>query len=232
MSTVANAQVIKIANHGNDVKRFDFKVDKLDSFEAGQFLQLTLENFNGSGNWPESRTFSIASYINDEDIITLIIKKVGLYTERIFNELELGSFCTLKYAYGDFMLPMFDDDARVHCIAGGTGVAPFISFIKQRKFEGNANNMYLYYSVRNYENFVALSEIHECLNKKNVNLYCSQEKIEGIKNSRIEFQDIKNNIQNIKEDYFYICGSKELVEYYTFSLKEEGALNIITEDWS
>lgn len=232
MATIAKAQVINISNHGEDVKRFDFRVDKLNDFEAGQFLQLTLEDFNGSGNWPESRTFSIASYINKDNKITLIIKKVGVYTTKIFNELKIGSFCTLKYAYGDFLLPMFDEDARVHCIAGGTGIAPFISFFHQRHYERNTENMYLYYSVRENHNFVALDEIKECLPKDNIYLYCSQEKVKDLKNSRIDFQDIKKNIQNIEEDYFYICGSNELIKNYTTLLRNYGVINIITEDWS
>jgi|JI61114C2RNA_FD_contig_91_127116_length_11651_multi_2_in_0_out_0_6 ferredoxin-NADP reductase len=232
MSTVTKAQVIRIINHGDDVKRYDFRVDKLDTFEAGQFLQLTLDDFNGSGNWPESRAFSIASSFNNENVITIIIKKVGTYTDRIFNELKKGGFCTLKYAYGDFLLPMFDDEARIHCIAGGTGISPFLSFFKQRKIEQNTNNMYLYYSVKKNENFAALDEVENCLKNSNINLYCTQEIIEGIKNSRIDFQDILFNIENIEKDYFYICGSNELINNYKILLQNQGALNIITEDWS
>ena len=65
--------------------------EKYKRYDAGTFLQLTLENVSASDYWPESRTFSMASaYDKKNGLIKLIIRKSGVYTTRIFDELQEG----------------------------------------------------------------------------------------------------------------------------------------------
>ena len=154
MAVVTNAEILSVIEHGEDVREFILKPKIYRRFEAGTFLQLTLEDVNASEIWPDSRTFSIASCHNKDKTIRLIIKKVGEYTGKLFNELKEGSECTIKYSFGDFLLPVFDKENPIVCVAGGTGIAPFLSFLGQLKNENNLNRMYLLYSVKKFENFI------------------------------------------------------------------------------
>ena len=232
MSVVSKAFVKSVESFGDDVKKFTLKVGKLESFESGQFLQLTLENFNGSGNWPESRAFSIANYSNDQNEIELIIKKVGAYTQLIFDELHVGTYCTIKYAYGDFLLPMFDQEAKIHAIAGGTGLAPFLSFAQQLKAEFSTDNFHLYYSVSHAKEFVSLDLLSSILHQENLHLFCTREQVDYAFNRRIDIKDVLRNVQSIDAEYFYLCGSKSLISNFNQLLKDNGAKKIVFEDWS
>lgn len=232
MAEVAKAVVMSVNQHGDDIRKYILKVDELNSFEAGQFLQLTLDDFNGSGNWPESRAFSIASYMNDENTITLVIKKVGFYTNRIFSELQVGSCCTIKYPYGEFMLPMFDDQTPIHCIAGGTGISPFLSFMGQLQSQNNTDRMFLHYSSRKECDFVNLDLILNSLSSSNIRLYCTKEQPKQMTHRRITIEDILSNVSNIEEEYFYICGSTELINSMNVELLKAGAKNIVFEEWT
>jgi ferredoxin-NADP reductase len=208
------------------------QVDELNLFEAGQFLHLTLDNCNGSSNWPESRAFSIASYMNDDNTLTLVIKKVGTYTSRIFSELKAGSYCTIKYPYGKFLLPIFDDQAPIHCIAGGTGISPFLSFMGQLKSQNNTNRMFLHYASRNECDFVNLDIIFNALPPSNVRLYCTKEESEQMINRRVTIEDVISNVKNIEKEYFYICASTELIKSMNNELLKIGAKNIVYEEWT
>jgi ferredoxin-NADP reductase len=232
MSIITNATVQSIESYGSNVKRYTLKVNELGTYESGQFLQLTLEYFNGSGNWPESRAFSIANFRNSQNEIELIIKKSGFYTQRIFNELKEGVSCTIKYAYGDFLLPLFDPEARIHAIAGGTGVAPFLSFVQQLHAESSTDNFHLYYTVSFANEFVKLKMLESLLPKANLHLFCTRENINYALNKRVEISDVLHNLEHIKKDYFYLCGSNSLVETFKKGLTQLDANNIFFEDWN
>jgi ferredoxin-NADP reductase len=232
MAEVAKARVISVDQHGDNIRKYILKVDELNSFEAGQFLQLTLDDFNGSGNWPESRAFSIASYLNDDNTLTLVIKKVGPYTGRIFSELRLDSYCTIKYPYGEFMLPMFDDQTPIHCIAGGTGISPFLSFIGQLQLQNNTNRMFLHYSSKQECDFVNLDLIFVSLPSSNVRLYCTKEESKQMTHRRVTIEDVIANVKDIEKEYFYLCGSIELITFMGKELMKIGAKNIIFEEWT
>lgn len=231
MSVVSKAKVIRLISYGDDVREFILELEDNEPFEAGQFLQLTLEEVTASQLWPESRTFSMASYTNPEKTIRHIIKREGNYTNRIFNELKIGSICYVKYAYGNFLLPVFDFEESIHCIAGGTGVAPFISFIEFLEKEGGIERLHLYYSARFNKEFVNLENLSQKVVKNNLNLYCTRETSDFAYNGHIKIENILANVKTIKEEHFYICGSLDFIKFFKQKLIENGAENIYTDEW-
>ena len=55
-------QVQQITAHGDHVYTVDLTPERpVPRFRPGQFLHLTLDDYDPSGFWPESRVFSIAS---------------------------------------------------------------------------------------------------------------------------------------------------------------------------
>lgn len=231
MPIVSSAEILEIKSHGDNIKEFTLRVEEFENFEAGQFLQLTLEETSASANWPESRTFSIASYLNDKNLIRLIIKRAGPFTGRMFDELRQGSKCYIKYAYGDFLLPMFDDLSRIHCIAGGTGIAPFLSYIECMDREGSIDRLFLYYSVRLNCEFVAQEYIRNVLCDR-AKFYCTREEVPGSFHRHFNVDDVLLNTENISNEHFYICGSSAFIKEIISLLQLNGAVNIYTDEWT
>ena len=231
MSTVSRAEVADIIVYDENIREYILKVDMYEHFEPGQFLQLTLDSVTASQNWPESRTFSIASYLNDEKTIRLVIKRTGNYTTRLFDELKVGGSCYIKYAYGDFLLPMFDEDNRIHCIAGGTGIAPFLSFMEYLEKEGRLDRLFIYYSARTATGFVNSKAIRKHLNSQAL-FYCTREETVDALCKRIEIQDVLANVNDITEEHFYICGSNEFISSFKNELASRGAGNIYLDEWN
>ena len=227
MAITTSAIVQKIIEHEGDIREFIILPEKKASYEPGQFLQLSLDEVDASACWTKSRTFSIASY--GKDTLRLIIKKVGKYTTRIFEELREESKISIKYAYGDFLLP-FDDEEEVLCIAGGTGISPILSFIDFLEQEGNLERFKLFYSARTQKQLLDLEHLKELL-KDNGQFYVTREQPEdeSIKFGRIPLEDV---IKKCTEDTnIYICGSVDFIRYYKENLEKMGYENIVLDEW-
>jgi ferredoxin-NADP reductase len=118
-------------------------------FKPGQFLHLTLDEYDPSRQWPESRCFSIQSN-PEEDCLQLTFSIKGIYTKRMAQELHVGKAIWIKMPYGE----LFENDSsKEQCVflAGGTGVTPYLSLFTSKAFSAYYNPV-LYFGVRN-ENY-------------------------------------------------------------------------------
>jgi ferredoxin-NADP reductase len=231
MAVVTQAEILSIIEHTSEIREYILKPDKYRRFEAGMFLQLSLEKVDSSDYWPESRTFSLASYYNKEKVIRLIIKKVGRYTTRIFNDLEKGSEITIKYAYGDFILPVFDQKNDIVCLAGGTGITPYFSFIEALEEQNELERLKLLYSAKTYEDFIRLDYLKDKLNDDQLLLFTTQEENSETINRRISKEDAIGSTSNYQDAHYYICGTTEFNLDFKDKLGAENLKNIYLDQW-
>jgi len=231
MGTISKATVLSIKEHGSEIREYTLQLAKNHYFEAGSFLQLTLENKEDYTRWPESRNFSIASAFNPNGTVKLIIRKVGFYTARIFDELQVGSSCTVKYAFGDFLLPFFDKQATICCVAGGTGIAPILSFCEQAEREGQAGRLHVFYSFKNKEEQPGMEVLKSIVPNGQLHLFSTRQELENITNRRISWNDIQDSGIDLLPSHFYICGGETFTSNFATNLKAVGVENIYTDEW-
>lgn len=112
--------------------RFELKDPPTISFKAGQFAQLLCPQYKGSGE-EVYRAYSIASDPQQDNLIDLIIRRVpnGICTTWCFDHLKIGDPVKLNGPYGDFYLS--DTDAPMVFLAGGSGMAPFVSILSHMR---------------------------------------------------------------------------------------------------
>jgi Na+-transporting NADH:ubiquinone oxidoreductase subunit F len=98
------------------------------SFVPGQYIQLRCPPYPGSGE-EVSREYSIASDPAQSHAIELIIRRVpkGICTTYCFEGLKVGDPVTFSGPHGDFRLS--DSSAPMIFLAGGSGMAPFVSIL-------------------------------------------------------------------------------------------------------
>jgi NAD(P)H-flavin reductase len=148
MARKIRCQVDAVTNHGDHVYTVLLKpVQKVPCFRPGQFLHLTLDEYDPSGFWPESRVFSIASAPQDRDQLVISYSVKGRYTNRMEQELTPGKFIWVKLPYGEFEVEGVGD---VVLIAGGTGVTAFRAFISALKTD-HPHRVWLLYGARRRE---------------------------------------------------------------------------------
>ena len=78
MNHVTQAKVVQVIEYSKDIREYALELEKERKYNPGSFVQLTIDLVNASDIWPESRTFSIASY--EKGVMKFIIKNVGFYT--------------------------------------------------------------------------------------------------------------------------------------------------------
>lgn len=229
MATISTAEVIAIKEYNEEVREFTLKLEKSAYFDAGSFLQLTLEKEIGN-RWPESRNFSIASGYNKNGIVKLIIRKVGYYTSRIFEELSVGSFCTVKFSFGDFLLPFKKKNCSIICIAGGTGIAPILSFLEELKESNEQDRLKLVYVVKNSRELFGKNVI-DSLPRNNIVLHSTREIIDGFEVGRPTMDSVNSLNPDFNNDYFYVCGGETFTKQFKKDLLAAGAGNVFTDEW-
>lgn len=168
------ATVAKVEKHTATVVSYRFAPQgRVPKFHAGQFLHLALDEYHPDQQWPESRVFSIASSPSERaSLLAVTISVKGRYTERIVKTLQEGSECWLKLPYGEFLFPQ---DRHLTLIAGGVGITPFLSFLKQMLEERSGQAVTLCYGVRSKEHYLFSDLISRCeseLPNFNKKVYC------------------------------------------------------------
>jgi len=144
------AEVIHIENKVEGIYTVELKsLSGPFKYQPGQFLHLALDEYDPSGQWPESRCFSMQSAPGEELIrITYAIK--GNFTSRMQQELKPGMQVILKLPYGDLFIKPHNKVNTVF-IAGGTGITPFLSLFTHESFKDYINpRIYLGFRSREY----------------------------------------------------------------------------------
>lgn len=227
MNCVSQAEVIDIIQHKQDINEYMLKLEKERKYSPGAFVQLTLDVVSASDIWPESRTFSIASY--QKNIMRFIINNVGLYTNRIFNELKVGSICTIKYPFGELFNRNTIDEQHVF-IAGGVGVTPFIGLVEYFNNINKLENAYLFYSAKYESDLLHINELKEKL-KDSLHVFITREKNTNYIYRRMNINDFKEVFKNEDNVNFYVCGSKNFNEDIKNELKSSGYTKIHMDEW-
>jgi ferredoxin-NADP reductase len=227
MSIVSKAKVIKIKSISELINEYYLQPELKIQHEPGQFLQLSLVLVDSSSMWPESRSFSFASYDRYDKLIRLIIKKQGRYTNKIFIELKEGSYCTIKLPYGDFLPPM--DNTDIICIAGGTGISPFLSFIDFYEKEGLLNHLTILYSAKTFNDLIDYNSMNNRL-ADNLKIFLTKEVKDIAINRRINLSDI--TLLSSKNTPIYICGSNDFINFFKHELSSIGYNNLYYDEWA
>jgi Na+-transporting NADH:ubiquinone oxidoreductase subunit F len=147
-----------------DIKRFCFELTPPARMNviAGHYVQLVCPPYT-EGIESTTRAFSVASNPGDNRHIELIIRRApnGICTTWLFDYLKVGDTVEMTGPYGDFHLS--DSTAPMLFIAGGSGMAPFVSILHQMKnirltrraeyFFGcnTVEDLYLMQAIRSFE---------------------------------------------------------------------------------
>jgi ferredoxin-NADP reductase len=220
------AKVTDIQNKIDGVYTLELiSLGKPFKFDPGQFLHLSLDEYDPAAQWPESRCFSIQSSPGEDKIrITYAVK--GRYTLRMQRELVPGKELMLKLPYGD-LFSQHHIKTNTVFISGGTGITPYLSLFTSLAFRDYVNPV-LYAGFRCNE----------------MNLYKDQIKIaKSINNSLIVnyiYQD-EEGILDIGKIYmasdkntsFFISGPPQMIKSFKELLLRQGmkAEQIKTDDW-
>ncbi len=126
---------------------FTFEVQAPFSFDAGQTCELTIPSPRYEDGEGSSRTFSIASSPSDAPRLTFATRLTGTAFKRSLLEAAIGLEIDLDGPFGSFGLHKNAAKPAVF-LAGGIGITPFRSIIKDATERRLLHKMTLFYSNR------------------------------------------------------------------------------------
>lgn len=224
--------VDEVLKHTDSVVSYRFiPQGRVPRFRPGQFLHLALDDYTPDAQWPESRVFSIASSpsARREGLeVTLSVK--GDFTRKIFQTLEKGAECWLKLPYGEFLFP---ENEHLTLIAGGVGITPYLSLLKQMLVDKSEQAVALYYGIRSADHYLFSELLNECAGtlpgfKKN--MYCEDGSVPG----ETGLLDIETIFENAPDDsVFYLSGPPLMIDAFKKQLSVFGVepQRIRVDDW-
>jgi NAD(P)H-flavin reductase len=219
------SELISINNPFEGIYTLEFKsLNGIYKYYPGQFLHIAIDtNYDGIGQWPESRCFSMQSNPDDETIkITYAVK--GKFTHQMEKQLKLGSKIWLKLPYGDLFTQPHNKSNTVF-ISGGTGITPFLSIFTHESFS-EYTNPHIYLGFRKKEFNIYHNELARSCNSS-IFVKIFYENIDSI----IDIQSIFTENET-KTDYF-ISGPPVMIKSFKKALICYGVPEnqILTDDW-
>lgn len=175
-------------------------------FKAGQFIKLSVVN-NGA---LLSRFFSISSspssFENQGTIqLTIRIKEDGKMTPWLIKHLQKGDAVYISEAQGDFICQ--ETNTAKLFIAGGSGITPIISILKQYKNTSWMKDAHLLFYVSTPSDRLFNQALDE-LSQQGL----SYEYIFTSQDGRFCFDHIKNRVKGFTKREVYICGPEGLTD--------------------
>lgn len=231
-----NRQYLKIAavrEMAPDCKTFTLVPDaergttSLAYFGAGKYLTV----FETINDMSITRAYSISSSPKDslEGKYTLTIKRVegGLMSQYILDTWEVGTKVEVSAPSGNFEYQPIRDAADVICVAGGSGITPFLSMANAIADGDEDFNLTLLYGSRNYDNILFRDELAElekkCAKIKVVHVLSDEEKeIEGTEKGFITAELIKKYAPEDKAYSVFMCGPQQMYAFVDKELEKLG----------
>ena len=156
------ATVESIRDLTADIKLLRLRLIEPDTiaFAAGQYVQLQAPA-TGDNPDPVYRAYSIASPPSDSHHVELIIRLVpgGICTTWVFTQLKGGDEVVVIGPQGEFRLA--DTDAEMVWIAGGSGMAPFWSMVRQMREQKTGRPCTYFFGAVKEDGLFLVDELRE-----------------------------------------------------------------------
>lgn len=217
--------IVSINNPFTGIYTLEFEsLGRPYKYHPGQFLHLALDDdYDGSGQWPESRCFSMQSNPNEETIrITHAVK--GDFTKLMEQNLKVGTEVWLKLPYGDLFTQPHNKTNTVF-IAGGTGITPFLSLFTHESFNEYINPK-IYLGFRSHSYNIYQDEIDGSCNSSQFVKYFYED-TDGLIDIELIYKE------NGPESNYFISGPPAMIKIFKNALIENGTptANVLTDDW-
>lgn len=123
-------------------------------FKAGQYIDLLIP---GTDEW---RSYSMANPPSRNGAVEIMIKLMpgGVFSSYVEQQLKSGDRLTIQGPYGNFYLR--DTQREAIFIAGGSGMAPILSLLRDMAQRNHSRAVTYFYGARTRRDLFLLDELH------------------------------------------------------------------------
>jgi ferredoxin-NADP reductase len=206
---------------------FHFEKPSGFSFKPGQAIDVVLINLPTTDPQSARHTFSLVNApFQDELVVATRMRDSGF--KRAIKSLPIGSPTKLEGAFGS--LTLHNDRTRPAVfIAGGIGITPFMSILRQAAQDQLPQQLMLLYSNRRPEDAAFLAELQQ-LEQQNKNFRLEATMTDMSKSSRpwegetglIDEDLVKRVGGDLAAPIYYLAGPPAMIEAVRQTLNQAG----------
>lgn len=142
------------------------------TFLPGQYTQVAVSKLDYTDPKGRSRQFSIATPPHNRNDIAVVFRDSGSGFKRTLIKLPIGAPVVIEQGAGSFLLPLTPTKPVV-LVAGGVGISPFMSYLRELSFDSLKQPITLLYGNQNPESAAYLKELTELSKRqKQLSLRC------------------------------------------------------------
>ena len=191
--------------------------DKLAYFRAGQYISIQLNIGGSTLTRPYSLCGSPADALKGEYKIVVKTMKGGFASEYINKESKVGTELDISAPCGFFSYEPLRDSRHVIGIAGGSGIAPFLSIARAVAdgTEDELESLTILYGSRTESDILfrgALDSLQKSCSKVRVIYVLSDEEKEGFEHGFIT-ADLIKKYSGGNDCSIFVCGSQGMYDY-------------------
>lgn len=187
----------------------------LPPFQAGQYISVAVKVDGVATNRP----YSISSSPTERGYWDVTVKRVenGFVSNYLLDELKIGDEITTSGPQGVFCYNPLIFEKTIVCLAGGSGITPFMSMARELALRRKERNMILLYGSRDLNDAIFHSELQELSGKLSNFTY-----IPVIENPPDDYtgntgylsaETISAAVKDLNTCTFMICGPQAMYDY-------------------
>ncbi len=194
-----------------NIRTFWFAIDTKNRQKPGQFIELIIPHDNADKRGIR-RWFTLSSSPSEKlvSITTKFAAENGSSFKAALREVKPGTVVEMASPMGDFTLPR-DKSIPLVFIAGGIGVTPFRSMVKNLQDAGEQRDVILIYAA-NAKNEVAFVPIFKQLGNN----------FKAVIGDRLTAERILQLSHQNDDQLFYLSGPKPMVDGLKKTLTDAG----------
>jgi ferredoxin-NADP reductase len=197
----------------------------LPPFQAGQYINLTVD----VGQVRTSRPYSISSPPNQVGYYEIAVRRAadGFVSNFLLDELQVGDCLESTSPSGNFYYNPLVHGQELVFLAGGSGITPFMSMIREITDRGLERRVHLLYGSQRPEDVIYGEELRDRAErhgnfKMDIVISDPPAGFRGL-TGFITGELINNRVGDLSSKTFYLCGPEAM---YSFCLQELQTLGI------
>jgi ferredoxin-NADP reductase len=233
---VFETEVMDVIQRTHDVKSFRFSVKQSIDFKPGQFFFVGIK----IGAQERTKHFSFSNSPTEKGYVEFTKRITDSEFSKALDKLEAGSWARVKMPYGSFTFE--GEYEKISLLSGGIGITPIRSicrFVADKKLKTDIVLLYGNNTEKDIifrEDFDRMKSDHRSI--RVVYTLTSPDAGKGGWQGRVGFIDremIQEEIPDLEERIFYVCGPPGMVHNLTGILREQLSVEedrIKTENFS
>jgi len=210
-------QLLRSETLAEGTMAFHFEKPAGFSFEAGQSVNVALVDPPRTDAKGNRRTFSLASAPYEDELVIATRMRDTAY-KNVLKAMRPGGRVSLRGPAGKFTLDSGDARPAIF-LAGGIGITPFVSLVRQAAHDRLARELWLFYSNRRPEDAAFFNELAQ-LGARNPRYRFVGTMTEMGNSSRSWTGDtgfldramLERHLKSLSERIYYLAGPPGLVE--------------------